>query len=352
MSTRTYLDKEFIVVSNQARIRRADNLEEAERYAPGDPLPLGAAIGQVKIIKKRTLVRVTNAKAGAAKTLFVLAEPIDESAPSGWTLGTNLEGGLINETIGLCPSDWDAEPNGATKTCIDTNALLRHGPPHFAPKGEIPFKSYCVVTDSSEDGRFVKVNRAETGEDRIEVKEELGWTAASSLADGCSAVYFSADWLDEKGPNACWRRGSFIGAKVLVNIVGRGGEIEQITFDSLDAYNKLKDEAKQDGITLAIESGFRTFEQQAELRRLFESGKGNKAAKAGHSNHQHGKAFDLNTHSKQFDGDPIYDWLKKNAPRLGFIRTVGGEPWHWEYVPDEAAVLLATGKFKRDGVSP
>ncbi|MBC7911352.1 MAG: D-alanyl-D-alanine carboxypeptidase family protein [Pyrinomonadaceae bacterium] len=128
--------------------------------------------------------------------------------------------------------------------------------------------------------------------------------------------------------------------------------MEQITLDSLDAYLKLKDEALQDNINLAIESAFRTFARQANLRRLFEAGKGNPAAKPGRSDHQHGQAFDLNTHHDKFDGDPIYDWLKMNGPRLGFIRTVSGEPWHWEYVPAEAKTLAELGRFKRSGISP
>ncbi len=37
-------------------------------------------------------------------------------------------------------------------------------------------------------------------------------------------------------------------AKLLVNIVGFGAEMEQITLDSLDAYLKLKDAAEEDNI--------------------------------------------------------------------------------------------------------
>jgi len=52
-----------------------------------------------------------------------------------------------------------------------------------------------------------------------------------------------------------------------------------------------------------------------------------------------------------FDGNPVYDWLKTNGPKFGFIRTVTKEPWHWEFRPTEAADLVGLGKFKLRGVT-
>ena len=127
--------------------------------------------------------------------------------------------------------------------------------------------------------------------------------------------------------------------------------MEQITLDSLDPYLKLKDAAEEENIQLSINSAFRTFGRQAELRRLFEAGQGNLAAAPGHSNHQHGQAFDLNTRHNVFDGsDKIYEWLKRNGPKHGFVRTVSNESWHWEFRPGDASVLAVAGRFKVDGV--
>ncbi len=42
--------------------------------------------------------------------------------------------------------------------------------------------------------------------------------------------------------------------------------------------------------------------------------------------------------------------MKKNGPRLGFIRTVNKEHWHWEYMPDEAPAFVKAKKFKLDKV--
>ena len=53
----------------------------------------------------------------------------------------------------------------------------------------------------------------------------------------------------------------------------------------------------------------------------------------------------------QGSSDRIYEWLKRNGPQHGFIRTVSEESWHWEYRPAEAATLAAQGKFKLAGVN-
>lgn len=78
-------------------------------------------------------------------------------------------------------------------------------------------------------------------------------------------------------------------------------------------------------MNLRIVSGFRTQAEQEALYRLYRAGSGNLAARPGYSNHQDGKALDLNTR------DPgVYAWLTRNGARFGFKRTVPSERWHWE----------------------
>jgi hypothetical protein len=264
-----------------------------------------------------------------------------------------LVGSFANETTGFAPENWQKEPDGNNKTCIDAKAFIREGPPGFALTSNlIPQKSFVMVTETSDNKQFVRVSKLDIVNGEMVVGEEIGWTKAANLSDGCSDLFFTPQWKDQKGPNACWNAGGFIGAKILVNIVGFGAEMEQVTLDSLSPYLKLSKAASDEAnLSLSINSAFRTFQRQAELRRLFELGKGNLAAKAGRSNHQHGQAFDLNTRHNVFDGsDKIYEWLKKNGPKHGFVRTVSKESWHWEYRPVEAA-LMGPGQFKRPGVN-
>ena len=348
MNFKSYLGKVFVVESSKAVIR--NNQLKEQKYVAGEDLPPGKNVGDVKTIPQRTEVKVTDVKTDSGRHTFVFVVPANGGQPFGWTAAMNLEGGFKNETAGLAPSKWNLEPLGTNKTCIDRNALIREGSPNFGSLGtKIPIKSFVAVTETS--GDFVRVSKMTIVQNAVEIGEDIGWTKASNLHDGCSDLYFSDDWTNKKGPNACWRRGEYLGPKLLVNIVGFGGEMEQITLDSLEPYLKLKNAAEEDNVQLSINSAFRTFQRQAQLRRLFEAGQGNRAALPGHSNHQHGQAFDLNTRHNVFDGsDKVYEWLKANAPKHGFVRTVSDESWHWEYRPVEAAELAAAGLFKIPGV--
>lgn len=350
MNFRSYTGKTFVVESNKAIIRDAQFKEQ--RYQAGEPLPPGKNVGDLKLIPQRSEINVTDIKADSGRHVYALAVAADSGAPFGWTSAINLVGSLANETAGLAPSTWALEPSGNNMTCVDSNALVRGGPPDFASKGTtIPVKSFVAITEKSADGSLVKVSKMTVGQNGMEVGEEIGWTKAANLRDGCADFYFSPEWKDEKGPNACWRHGDYIGAKLLVNIVGFGAELEQITIDTLEPYLRLQHAAEQDNVQISINSAFRTFARQVQLKELEKHG-GNKAAAPGSSNHQHGQAFDLNTMHNVFNGtDKVYEWLKKNAPKLGFVRTVSKESWHWEYRPAEAATLAAAGKFKLDGVS-
>jgi len=350
MKIPSYTDKTYIVMDNDARIRREDNLAEVEIYQAGDQLPIGASVGEFKRLPKRTEVKVTGVKTNAARTVFVYAEPVntnDAFQPSGWTKASNLDGGMLNELVGYTPARWDCSPGSENFTVTDKQALIRGGAPAFASTGKsIPAGTYVVVTERANSGgkTYVKVCNAEISDGQISATDEIGWTSASNLTDGCTNYFSSKDWLDQKGANACWRLGSYIGTKILVDIIGVGGEMEQITYESVAPYFALRDAAAEVNLQLAIESGFRTYQRQADLYNLYLKGKGNLAARPGRSNHQHGQAFDLNTGG--FDGNPIYDWLKKNGPKFGFLRTVNGEHWHWEYLPNEAPKVAAKGGFK------
>jgi hypothetical protein len=358
MKMKSYEGKEFTIISNEARIRMENDLSKPAKYKEGDAIPAGSNVGDFKVIPKRTQVIITDAKADDNKNVFVFAQPVSSAVvcPSGWTLATNLEGDFLNEIIGLSPGQWSLPPQGNNFTVTDQKALIREGKPSFASKeSAIPAGILVVVTESSKDtsppGRFVKVSRGKVVDGEIVIEDEIGWTAASTLTEGWSDVFGTSAWTDETGPNAAWEKGKFIGARVLVNIVGTGDEMEQITLDTLEPYLKLKDAAGKKNIVIGLESGFRTFGKQKQLFDGFKAGKPgfNLAAAPGRSNHQNGRAFDLNT--RGFDGSPVYDWLKKNGPALGFIRTVNKEHWHWEYRPEEAALLAQAGKFKTANVN-
>lgn len=347
MDVRSYPGKVFVVVNSETVIRD-ENLNPV-RYQAGDNIPPGKHVGSAKLIPVSTKINVTDVRATSRKDVFVFARPANDSTGSfGWTRADNLAGGFVGEFTGFAPAKYEKEPDGNNKTCFDPSALIRGGPPHFASTGnKIPQGSFVMATETSNDRLNVKVSKLEIVNGEMVVGAEIGWTRVANLADGCSDQFSTPEWFDEKGPYACWDHGAPKGSKVMVNVIGAGSDLEQVTFENYLPYLKLaKAAADEANLSILIHSAFRTFDRQAELYHAYKHKHGHKAAEPGRSNHQHGQAFDLNTEENVFDGsDQIYEWLAKNGPRHGFVRTVSEESWHWEYKPKEAAEL-PPGKFK------
>lgn len=118
---------------------------------------------------------------------------------------------------------------------------------------------------------------------------------------------------------------------------GRNFTITVVTVDgkpvekrTADSFWRMRQDASSEGVTLRLNSGFRTNAQQQYLYNCYLSGRcndGNLAAYPGYSRHQSGSAVDINT------GYPgVVSWLDRNAHYYGFsnpIRSI--EPWHWEH---------------------
>lgn len=110
--------------------------------------------------------------------------------------------------------------------------------------------------------------------------------------------------------------------------------------------------AKADGIVLEIVSGFRSYDRQSTLYNNYVSRDGVAAAdrysaRAGHSEHQTGLAFDLNSLEESFGETKEGKWLKAHCHEYGFIirypkekEEITGymyEPWHVRYLGEAVA---------------
>jgi hypothetical protein len=99
--------------------------------------------------------------------------------------------------------------------------------------------------------------------------------------------------------------------------------------DTANAYYVMAQAASAAGVNIAINSGFRTMQEQEYLYSCYVNcscNNCNLAAKPGYSNHQSGHALDLNT-----SAGGVLGWLEANGAAYGFSRTVPSEPWHWEW---------------------
>lgn len=131
-----------------------------------------------------------------------------------------------------------------------------------------------------------------------------------------------------------------------------------LTAETMSAFNQMASAAWADGLNIYISSGFRSYDFQYNLYNSYVRVDGTAAAdtysaRAGHSEHQSGLAFDVNWINDAFAGTPEGIWLDNNCYKYGFIlRYPQGksnetgykyEPWHFRYVGTELAAKLYNG---------
>lgn len=128
-----------------------------------------------------------------------------------------------------------------------------------------------------------------------------------------------------------------------------------LTNATTEAFNNMQAAAKADGLNIYISSGFRSYTYQKTLYNSYVNRDGVVAAdtysaRACHSEHQSGLAFDVNTINDSFANTEEGKWLNDNCYKNGFIlRYPNGksdetgyqyEPWHFRYVGVELAEKL------------
>lgn len=131
-----------------------------------------------------------------------------------------------------------------------------------------------------------------------------------------------------------------------------------LTAETKSAFNTMSAAAKKDGLNIYISSGYRSYSTQNRIYNNYVSNYGRTSAdtfsaRAGHSEHQSGLAFDVNIISDAFIGTPEAIWLDANCYKYGFIlRYPKGksnetgykyEPWHFRYVGKDLAAKLYNG---------
>ena len=130
-----------------------------------------------------------------------------------------------------------------------------------------------------------------------------------------------------------------------------------LTAETSSAFAAMQAAAAAAGHNIYISSGFRSFSAQTNVYNKYKANEGQAgadthSARPGHSEHQSGLAFDLNTITQAFGSTPEGIWTAQNANLYGFIvrypqgkEGVTGyiwEPWHLRYVGVDLATTLYT----------
>ena len=148
------------------------------------------------------------------------------------------------------------------------------------------------------------------------------------------------------------------------------GSGELLDYRAAEAYQKMYDAGKADGVTLTPISGYRSYSKQKYLynnlvQEYFADGYSQEESEAlastrrmppGSSEHNIGIAMDIGWVDSRFADSAEYAWLCEHADDYGFILRyteenkrytgVKAEPWHWRYVGVENA-----SKIKASGLS-
>ena len=150
--------------------------------------------------------------------------------------------------------------------------------------------------------------------------------------------------------------------------------------EAADAFLAMQAAAAKDGVTIWMQSGYRSVDYQTNLynkktqyyrdKGLSEAEARKKAATIvnppGYSEHNCGLAADLNspehtTLDTGFENTAAFRWLCAHAEQYGFIlrypkdaeavTEITYEPWHWRYVgPENAALINQSGLCLEDAV--
>ena len=131
--------------------------------------------------------------------------------------------------------------------------------------------------------------------------------------------------------------------------------INCIDSDVMSSFKLMQSDAKSLGLNIYISSGYRGYNRQKELYNNYVNRDGVEAAdrysaRAGHSEHQSGLCFDLNSIDDSFTNTAEGKWVNNNCYLYGFIiRFPKGlesetgyqyESWHLRYVGKELAEKL------------
>ena len=144
-------------------------------------------------------------------------------------------------------------------------------------------------------------------------------------------------------------------------IVYEDSEMSELLLEDL---KKMRDTAEKQGINIYIDDAYRSKQEQEKvfnntINKYIKQGSTQNAAKEkakqiaalpGYSEHETGLAIDFSLRSNPQDQEQMWQWLKGNAYKYGFILRYpegkehitgySNEPWHYRYVGKKHAKTM------------
>ncbi|WP_458042089.1 MULTISPECIES: M15 family metallopeptidase [Bacteria] len=230
-----------------------------------------------------------------------------------------------------------------------------------APEAAAAYATAVAALESAAPTEFVAALRsyqeswqaAVASHDAETAKRAAAAAAAAAARAATSAGGQRASCTD--GPTPTYIRGILVVNKSYAIPPCFGGGL---TAETRNAFEAMRAEAAGLGLRLVISSGYRSYATQQSLYGRFVAREGvagadRHSARPGHSEHQSGLAFDLNSISEAFGYTGEGVWVRDNAHRFGFIvryppgkEGITGyiwEPWHLRYVGAAASDIYASG---------
>ena len=230
----------------------------------------------------------------------------------------------------------------------DQKIEIKTNPSNYIPKSILFASSNEEVVKVSDEGIITPVG---AGEAMIAVNVD-DIIKSIRIEVATSKAYFPAPALEEM-EGLTYIEGQLIANKTyqLPEDYDPGG----LRPECQEAFDAMQKAAKEDGISLWIISGYRSYSYQEKLYAKYVAMEGQAAAdtysaRAGHSEHQTGLAFDYNEISGTFQNSDAYKWVLENAQDYGFIvrypedgQAITGyifEPWHLRFLGTEMAIKV------------
>lgn len=217
---------------------------------------------------------------------------------------------------------------------------------NYSPKVDLNVQLIIIMPNIPEDYnvKFKKehetyFNNNSLGSDliAIEVEKTSPSEDLPEMPDASHTGFLSDEYLD----NIPVGGNGNIDPNKLVTIQGN----YKLREDAAWAYLDMVAAARVDGVSWSVSSAYRSAKYQAKLFADAVKKYGSQdaartwVAPPGKSNHGLGITVDIGDlygkrSIKAARGHPVYEWLRVNAVKYGFMQRMEWEAWHWEYHGD------------------